>query len=570
MKIDNVGEQLKNKELNKFPLSEIQQAYYIGKTFRIELGGRTTKIAYLLEFDLDFNKFEEALNKVIKDEDMLRVVVINNFEQKVLEELPYYKINRKSIDVDQNKVKKTLDHELNLVFEKKFMPYKWPLFEVDYLLINKKPYLIVAFDMLIVDALSLGIISNKIMNYYNDCKKRTVYGMTYREHIQFKQNEKKSQRYQGAKEYWLSKLEDIKFAPKLPLKVNRQDNTLTQYRVDREKVIITSELWNKVKIILEENKISNTAAMFTFFSYAIASWSEDNKFTINMTINNRSKKFKETIGDFTSSLLIDFDVTEKNNVFSKDVAEVEKRIRRSYRHSQFSAIEIMKEISRSNNLSGYAVMPVVFTSLLFKNNFKDRVESIGKILKGRSETPQVFIDCIVMESFEGLVITIDYVKDYIDGYIIDSILTEMYQMIVSLAKEKNSIDALEKEDYFPITKHWKKYIKENPKVKMDTIYDNSFDSVKTECHEVPRTETEIILYNIWEEVLGIKNLSINDNFFELGGDSLKAVKIYEKIKRLGYDIDVGYLLENNTIKKLAYIVEKKKYSQNSDIEVDEI
>ncbi|MFM6395052.1 MAG: non-ribosomal peptide synthetase, partial [Planktothrix sp.] len=36
----------------------------------------------------------------------------------------------------------------------------------------------------------------------------------------------------------------------------------------------------------------------------------------------------------------------------------------------------------------------------------------------------------------------------------------------------------------------------------------------------PGTETERILAEIWQRVLGLKTISINDNFFELGGDSI--------------------------------------------------
>ena len=41
-------------------------------------------------------------------------------------------------------------------------------------------------------------------------------------------------------------------------------------------------------------------------------------------------------------------------------------------------------------------------------------------------------------------------------------------------------------------------------------------------YEAPINERETVLVEIWEEVLGVSNISVHDNFFELGGDSIKG------------------------------------------------
>lgn len=45
----------------------------------------------------------------------------------------------------------------------------------------------------------------------------------------------------------------------------------------------------------------------------------------------------------------------------------------------------------------------------------------------------------------------------------------------------------------------------------------------------PRNEVEKAIINIWEEILNLKNISINENFFEIGGNSLKIIELYKKI-----------------------------------------
>ncbi|MDN3579773.1 non-ribosomal peptide synthetase [Mucilaginibacter flavus] len=68
----------------------------------------------------------------------------------------------------------------------------------------------------------------------------------------------------------------------------------------------------------------------------------------------------------------------------------------------------------------------------------------------------------------------------------------------------------------------------------------------------PRTENEKLVAEIWQELMGIKSISIGDNFFELGGRSLVAVQIMARIeKETGKRLPLATLFEHATIEKLA-------------------
>ena len=63
---------------------------------------------------------------------------------------------------------------------------------------------------------------------------------------------------------------------------------------------------------------------------------------------------------------------------------------------------------------------------------------------------------------------------------------------------------------------------------------------------VPGTESEIILANIWKELIGVAQVGLHDNFFELGGHSLLAIQAIARIKKaLGVQIGPRKLLLNN-------------------------
>jgi non-ribosomal peptide synthase protein (TIGR01720 family) len=69
----------------------------------------------------------------------------------------------------------------------------------------------------------------------------------------------------------------------------------------------------------------------------------------------------------------------------------------------------------------------------------------------------------------------------------------------------------------------------------------------------PNTETEKILVNIWEEVLGVKQVGINDSFHELGGDSIQSIQIVARARQAGLLITTQQLFDNPTIAALAAV-----------------
>ncbi|MFI5158591.1 MAG: amino acid adenylation domain-containing protein [Sphingobacteriales bacterium] len=68
----------------------------------------------------------------------------------------------------------------------------------------------------------------------------------------------------------------------------------------------------------------------------------------------------------------------------------------------------------------------------------------------------------------------------------------------------------------------------------------------------PNTETEKQLAEIWQNLMGIKQISIESDFFALGGRSLLAVQVMARVAKItGKHLPISALLNNPTIRKLA-------------------
>ncbi len=66
----------------------------------------------------------------------------------------------------------------------------------------------------------------------------------------------------------------------------------------------------------------------------------------------------------------------------------------------------------------------------------------------------------------------------------------------------------------------------------------------------PTRESEIILAEIWESVLG-KKAGIYDNYFALGGDSIKAIQIVSRLRQKNLNLEVIDIFRYPTIAQLA-------------------
>lgn len=68
----------------------------------------------------------------------------------------------------------------------------------------------------------------------------------------------------------------------------------------------------------------------------------------------------------------------------------------------------------------------------------------------------------------------------------------------------------------------------------------------------PRSETESVITQIWQQVLDVKKLGIHDNFFDLGGHSLLMVQVYNKLREAFHkDVPMVELFRNPTIATLS-------------------
>jgi hypothetical protein len=78
----------------------------------------------------------------------------------------------------------------------------------------------------------------------------------------------------------------------------------------------------------------------------------------------------------------------------------------------------------------------------------------------------------------------------------------------------------------------------------------------------PRTESEILIAEIWKDVLGIARVSVYDNFFDAGGHSLLAVRVVTRIdKKLGVRLNQAIMVLQ-TLEQIAAECDRRRGAEN--------
>lgn len=107
-------------------------------------------------------------------------------------------------------------------------------------------------------------------------------------------------------------------------------------------------------------------------------------------------------------------------------------------------------------------------------------------------------------------------------------------------------------DYFPV----------NTDGKIDQNKGPTYTNDKFNCNGKGVTASslsELMLVGILKDILNIEEVYLNDNFFELGGDSLIALKLKKKIKKIFFvDISVSSIFNSNNIEELLNAIESNK------------
>lgn len=387
-----------------FVLTDVQQSYLMGRKKLFDYGGVACHIYLQLNYDhIDAARAEEIWNKLIAHHEMLRAVIHEEGYQQIMEKAPHFTVMDLG-DMSGEEVMKKMGHSC-------YQVGGWPYFSVAVTNYENSAVMHLSIEFIIADWTSIWLLLLQFEGmYFGRITELPGINASFRDYVIAERELKAGAAYENDMKYWLEKLENFPTCPHLDVKKYDPGETAA---FERKFLQFTPEQWAAVKRCAVENSITPTALVLMIYSAVLERYSENKRFAINLTVLGRQdchRDIHKVVGDFTSLVLLDVDL-ENSSSFSEAARRTNALLFEDMDHGLYSGVSFMRELSRKKG-SDAAFMPYVFTSAIGLLNSMD-AESLKGMVSGIgiSQTPQVFIDCQVMDGPFGMQVNWDIRKN---------------------------------------------------------------------------------------------------------------------------------------------------------------
>ncbi|HEY3909042.1 MAG TPA: amino acid adenylation domain-containing protein [Stellaceae bacterium] len=407
-----------------FPLTDIQEAYLIGRTAELELG-RVGCHAYR-EFEsdcLDLTRLEAAWNRLVGRHEMLRAVMTEDGHQRILDDVPWHHIAERDLRGAADpagelaRLRNERSHRL-------FDPTAWPLFDIQATRLPGRLNLSVGIDLLVADAAALITLFREWGALYAkpDIELPPLRGR-FRDHVRRLPAPSPADRA-----YWEARLGSLPPGPDLPLLPLAGPPRFT-----RRSLALPAARWHALKQAASAHGLTASALLAAAYAETLAAWSRRARFTVTVTQFAAPAEMQGVVGDFTSTILLEADSTGPR--FIDRVRALQARLIADLDHAGMSGVAVLRAVRRCR--PDFEPVAVVFTSTLGHPGLDPDAPSplawLGETVYAITQTPQVAIDHHVLEENGGLTASFDVVEALFPPGVIDAMAAAYGALLEDLA-----------------------------------------------------------------------------------------------------------------------------------------
>jgi amino acid adenylation domain-containing protein len=428
-----------------FPLTEIQQTYWIGRSSALELGN--VGAHFYLELDaqtIDHDRFQHAWQTLIARHGMLRTAILSDGRQKLIEPPPRYRIELTDLaTASEQEAESALARERARMSHKVYSGEHWPYFEIRMTRIAPdRTRIHLSFDLLMIDLWSLRLLMRELLVIYADpSAELPPLTLSFRDYVLGLAALEKSEGSQRSLQYWIERLPTLPPAPDLPLAC--APASIRQPHFARRAATLEAGAWERIKSWAQARQLTASSVLLAAFSEVLGAWSRRKQFTVNLTLFQRlpfHEQVNQIVGDFTSTTLLAID-TEQAQTFLVHAQNVQDQLWRDLDHSYVSGVRVIRELARSREFGLRPSMPVVFTSGLAQGMPElERLEQLqgpgfGEVAYSISQTPQVWLDHQVYEQGGCLHFNWDAVEELFPPGLLDEMFAAYRGILQRLGQD---------------------------------------------------------------------------------------------------------------------------------------
>lgn len=429
-----------------FPLTDVQTAYWIGRSTELDLGNVSTHMYFEHDLpDLDLPRFERVFQQVIDRHEMLRAVMLPDGRQQILPNVPKYRIRLHDMQSAPEDVRRLHMDSIRMEMSHQMLDcYSWPLFEIRATVLpGGVTRLHTSIDLLIADAWSLELLIQEITAAYQQPEtKLEPLELSFRDYVLACGNLEHTDLFRRSEAYWQDRLDTLPAGPQFELVKDPALVDKPEFR--RRRHTLSQDHWTRLKKKAEGHGLTPTVILLSAFAEILTTWSRKPHFSLNLTLFNRLPLHPEVtkvIGDFTSLTLLEID-NRLPESFLQRALRHQQRLLQDMDHRYFSGVRVTRELLARSKEPSKAIVPVIFTSIL---NQSGGSQEAGGTNTGSepadsqedrysvSQTPQVWLDHQVMERGGELQMNWDSVEELFAPGMLDEMFAAYCRLLELLA-----------------------------------------------------------------------------------------------------------------------------------------
>ncbi|WP_201408168.1 non-ribosomal peptide synthetase [Mycobacterium paraintracellulare] len=438
---DAPADAARSGEDEPFSLAPMQHAMWVGRQENQQLGGVAGHL--YVEFDgggIDPERLRAAATALARRHPMLRVRFLPDGTQRIA---PADEFGPFPVHVEDLRERSTGEADRRLAAiraAKSHQQLDGAVFELAVTLLPaERSRLHVDLDMQAADAMSYRTLMADLAALYLG-RDLPELGYTYRQYRHAIEAE--DARPQPARDadraWWARRLPELPDPPALPTTGGRAENQST-----RRWHWLDPHTRDALFARAQARGFTPAMALAAGFANTLARWSTTSRFLLNVPLFGRQALHPDVdslVGDFTSSLLLDVDLTRANTAAAR-AQVVQDAMRTAAAHSAYPGLAVLRDLSRHRGTQVLA--PVVFTSALglgelFSSDVTGQFGTPGWII---SQGPQVLLDAQVTEFDGGVLVNWDVREGVFPAGVIDAMFAHHIDELLRLASADEAWEA---------------------------------------------------------------------------------------------------------------------------------
>ncbi|MFC4496476.1 amino acid adenylation domain-containing protein [Streptomyces ovatisporus] len=436
-----------------FPLTDMQEAYYVGRFLEPDSAARI-----YVEFDVPFTDgdgrdalaaMEDSWNRLVAETGMLRARILPDGRQTIRPEVPRYRLPVTDLRTSgPGTADDSLTRLRRRVHETPFDVHAGPLFAVEVAWLPGRARVHLALDELVVDGPSVPLLLRRWYVLYRGGPVPAAPVFGFREYVEAVRARENPARTEAALAYWREKLSGVRVpVPRAEGDPagGREEHAERSAERGRRSLRLPADRWQRVTGHASVLGATPSALLLTLFGSLLrdvvpgAQAGAEDPVPLVITTYNRLPLHPDVprvVGPFVSTSV--FLAPPPAGSLSGLVGAVRRQLWADLERSSVSGVRALRERAAHAG-DGPGAPPFVFTSMLGTLGGGDGDEDDGawaaaaSTSAGRTRTPGVWLECVAHEIDGELHLSLDYDEDALGSGAPEELAMRMSKALDTLA-----------------------------------------------------------------------------------------------------------------------------------------